>query len=804
METTLRDIRYGLRMLRKNPAFTLIAVIALMLGIASTTVIFSVVNGVLLRPLPFPDADRLVYVSATERDTGEMRDAASPANYIDWAAQNDVFEHMSATRGTQGNLTEGDAPERLRATTVTASFFQVFGVNPILGRALVMTDENPGSANVMVLSHALWQRRFGGEGSVIGREIRFDGVPHTIVGVMPANFTPDEYSELWVPSPFGIPTHSLRPTQDPRQLRDSNYLDVYARLKPGVTLQQAQTQMNAIATRLEKQFPEQNREVGVALTPLQEDKVRTIRPALVVLAAAVGFLLLIGCANVANLQLARAASRAKEVSIRTALGASRSRLVRQLLTESVLLALMGGALGVVLAAWAIPLLIALAPPGLSSFKDIRLDRSVLLFTFVISVATGILFGLAPAFFVSSGSPINSLGEGERGSTASRSRGRSILIATEVGLTLVLLIAAGLMVKSFSKLMHVDPGFTAESLLIFDVGLPPASDEARHLAFYQQVVERLRGLPGVQRVGAVSRLPLSGGNSSRSFNILGSEEAHEADIRVITPDYFRTMGIPLLRGRTFTEQDSKDSARVTVINEATARDAFPGEEAVGKFITNFGLNNESLQVVGVVGNIKHMSLDAAPRSELYQPLGQAIWPRMFVAVRTQAANPLTIVPAVQSAVWSIDRNVALGSVRTMQDAIARSLLKRKFTMTLLTIFAGMAVALASIGLYGVMSYSVSQRTREIGIRMAVGAQRGDVLRLIVRQGMMLTGLGVMLGLVASFGLTRLMANLLYGVSATDAMTFVALSGLLLLVAFLACWLPARRASGVDPMVALRAE
>lgn len=804
METTLRDIRFGLRMLRKNPGFTIIAVLALMLGIASTTVIFSVVNGVLLRPLPYPDADRLVAVSQTVRTNGTSRDAASPANYTDWATQNDVFSHMAAARGWQGNLAEGGMPERVRAMMVTASFFQVFSTPPLLGRTLTPADEEPGSAKVVVLTQGLWERRFGSDRSVIGRTVRFDGEPHTVIGVMPANFTPDDYAELWTPSPFGIPTHSLRPTQDPRPLRDSNFLDVWARMKPGVTLQQAQAQMDTIMSRLEKQYPEANADAGIALTPLHEEKVSSIQPALLVLAAAVGFLLLIGCANVANLQLARAASRAKEVSIRTALGASRSRLVRQLLTESVLLALLGGALGIVLAAWAIPVLIALAPPGLTGFKDITLNRGVLAFSVGISLLSGITFGLAPAFFASTANPSESLGEGERGSTAGGGRGRSVLIATEVGLTLVLLIAAGLMVKSFSKLMQVDPGFHPDNLLVFDLGLPPMTDEAHNLAFYQQVGERLKALPGVTSVGAVSRLPMSGGNSSRDFNVLGQEKSRSADIRIATPEYLRTMGIPLLRGRSFDERDTKGAPPVALINEAAARDVFGSEDPIGKYVTNFGPDNETLQIIGVIGNIRHLALETAPRSELYQPLGQGKWPRMFFAIRTATSNPLSLIPAVQNAVRSIDPNVALGNPRTMQDTVARSLLKRKFTMTLLTIFAGLAVVLASIGLYGVMSYSVSQRTREIGIRMAVGAQRADVLKLIVRQGMILTVFGVVLGLVASFGLTRLMATMLFGVSATDLLTFAAVSTLLLLVALLACWLPARRASGVDPMVALRAE
>jgi putative ABC transport system permease protein len=519
--------------------------------------------------------------------------------------------------------------------------------------------------------------------------------------------------------------------------------------------------------------------------------------------AAVASLLLIGCANVANLQLARAAGRAKEISIRAALGASRLRLIRQMLTESVLLALIGGILGLVVAAWAVPLLVSLSPADIRGFKEIGLNREVLVFSFLASVLTGIIFGLVPAWAVSSANPNESLGEGERGSTSSRSRGRSILIATEVGLSLVLLIGAGLMVKSFSKLTRVDPGFISERLLIFDVG-PSFTDEARQTIFYQQILDRLQSVPGVERAAAVSRLPLSGGNSSRSFNLPGTTTSYTSDIRVATPEYFRTVGIPLLQGRNFTGHDSKDSAAVAIVNEAFARATFPGQDPIGKYIVNFGPRNENLEIVGVVGNVRHLALETAPRAELYQPLGQASWPRMFFAVRTSTSNPLTLVPAVQDAIWSVDKNVAPGTARSMEMLVARSLLTRKFTMTLLAVFAGLAVTLAAIGLYGMMSYSVSQRTREIGIRMALGAQRAQVLKLVVKQGMKLTAIGVLLGIAASLGLTRLIANLLFGVSATDFATFGALSVLLLSVALLACWLPARRASGVDPMEALRAE
>jgi putative ABC transport system permease protein len=791
-------------MLRKNPGFTITAVLALMLGIASSTVIFSVVSGVLLRPLPYPDAERLVALTQTVRTTDAQRDATSAANFKDWAEQNDVFAAIAAARGWQGNLSDGATPERVRATMVTPSFFQVFSTPPLLGRALTADDAGPGSANVLVLSHALWQRRFGGDRNIVGRQVRFDGEPRTVVGVMPPAFSPDDYAELWSPSPFGIPTHALRPTVDPQQSRDSNYLDVSAKLKPGVTVARAQAEMSAIMARLEQQYPNANTDAGVSVVALHEDKVGSLRPVLLILLAAVGFLLLIGCANVANLQLARGATRAREVSIRTALGATRARVVRQLLTESILLALLGGGIGILLAAWAIPVLMALAPAGLTAFNDVSLNRGVLLFSVALSLVTGIGFGLAPAFFASSANPSDSLGEGGRGSTGATSRSRSILIATEVALTLILLIAAGLMLKSFSKLMQVDPGFVPDNLLVFDIGLPPTADETHNRAFYEQVVDRLRALPGVDRVAAVSRLPMSGGNSSRDFNVMGREKSHSADIRIATSDYFRAMGIPLLRGRSFDERDTKTAPQVAVINEAAAREIFPDEDPIGKFVTNFGPNDETMQIVGVIGNIRHVTLEDAPRAEIYQPLGQAMWPRMFFAVRAASSNPLSLLPSVQSAIRSVDPNVALGSPRTMQDTIARSLLQRKFTMTLLTIFAGIAVALAAIGLFGVMSYSVAQRTREIGIRMAVGAQRSDVLRLIVQQGMTLTVVGVVCGLFGAFALTRLMANLLYAVSATDAVTFGGVSVFLASISLLACWIPARRAARVDPMITLRSE
>ena len=804
MTTLLHDLRYGIRMLLKNPGFTFAALITLALGVASSTAIFSVIDGVLLHPLPYPDSDEIMILHPTQRSTGEAGGATAPANYLDWASQNDVFTQMSASSGAQFSLSDSDQPERVRGTMTTSNVFPLFGVAPVLGRTLLPSDEQLGRNHVVVLSSELWARRYGSDRNIIGREISLNDEPFTIVGVMPPNYQPDGYGELWIPSAFGVPTNILRPNVDPHPIRGSNYLDVFARLKPGVTLEKASAQMDAIARRLEQQYPDDNKDVGIKVTPLHEDVVGGIRPVLLLLFAAVGFLLFIGCANVANLLLARAAARSREISIRAAMGASRTRLIRQLLTESVLLSVLGGVVGAVLAAWAIPLLMAMAPPALHSFKEIGLNAQVLSFGLGVSVITGILFGLVPAISSSTSNPAESLKQGERGSSGGGSRRRAILIATEVGISLILLIGAGLMIKSFANLTKVAPGFNSDRLLIFNIGASARADEAGQLAFYQQVVERVAAVPGVESVAAISRLPFSGGNSSRTFNRPGSTKIDQADIRVATPDYFKTMGIPLVRGRNFNEHDTKGSTPVTIINERTAKEVFPGEDPIGQFIENYGPKNEKLQVVGVVGNVRHLALETAPRPEIYQPLGQGTWPLVSIAVRTAPENPLTLLPAVQQAVWSVNKSIALGNPRSMNEMIARTLLQKKFTMLLLSIFAGTALVLAAVGLYGVISYSVAQRTRELGIRLALGAQRSDVLRLILRQGMTLVAAGVIFGVVVSLGLTRLIASLLYGISASDPITFFLLSAALVLVAFIACWLPARRASAVDPIVTLHAE
>jgi predicted permease len=802
MTGLLQDLRYSARQLRKSVGFSVVAVITLALAIGANTAVFSVVDQVLLHPLPYPDSGRIVKVSQTFE--GLPTYDASPANYLDWVSENQVFAEMAASRGWQGSLSVGDRPDRVKGTMATPSFFHLFGIEPIVGRGLEASDAQPGNDHVVVLGYGLWQRYFAADRAIVGRDIRLNGEQYAIVGVMPPNFSPDDYGELWLPSPWGVPTHPLVPDQDPRQFRGRNYLDVWARLKPGVTVQQARAELDTIGRRLEKQYPDSNGNVGVTFSPLHEYIVGDIRPVLLVLLAAVVIVLLIGCANVANLLLARATARAKEISIRTALGATRRRLLRQLLTESVLLALVGGGLGLLLAILAVPSLLALSPPDIRQFQQIGINREVLAFSFLASVVCGIVFGLLPALQSSRSNPNEFLKEGERGSTAHRGRTRSVLVIAEVGLSLVLLIGAGLLVKSFARLMDVNAGFDPDHLLTFNLGLPPSTDSVHQLAFYQQVMQRLQALSGVQAVGAVSRLPLAGGNSSRSFNVPGAEKSYDADIRVSTPDYFRAMRIPLLKGRSFSDSDLGGSLNVAVVNDALARTVFPGQDPIGKQITNFGPDNLTLQIIGVVGNVRHVGLDADPNSEIYQLLGQAQWPSMFVAIRSATSDPTSLTAEAQNAVWGVNKDVPLANVRTMQEVIANSVQRRKFSMLLLTIFAVAAMLLAAVGLYGVMSYSVAQRTHEIGIRMALGARRPDVLTLVVKQGMALALMGIAAGTVLSLAMTRLISGMLFGITATDPLTFAAVAALLGTVAFLANYLPARRASKVEPMVALRYE
>ena len=804
MKTLLQDVRYSLRMLRKSPGFTAVAVTTLALGIASATAIFSVVDTVLLHPLPYAESDRILNVSLSERRTGVGGGAVSPADYLDWAAQSDVFSYMAASRGWPVNIIGGDRPAQVRGTMTSGDFFPLFGVRPLLGRPLTPQDSTSGNDHVVVLGYGVWTRFFGADRGLLGRDITVNGARYTVVGVMPPNFIPDAYGELWLPSHWGAPPNPLRPNQDPRSVRDSHYLQAWARLKPGVTLQRARDQMDTIARRLEKQFPNDDSDTGISLVGMQDNLASDIRPVLILLIVAVALVLLIGCANIANLLLARATTRLREVSIRAALGASRLRLLQQFLTESVLLALMGGLAGVLLAVWAVPALLAMSPFDIRNFTAIGINQDVLWFSLAASLFSGILFGLAPAWHASRGRLSQALKEGERGSTSGKGRGRSALVVAEVGLSLILLIGSGLLVKSFVRLMRVDPGFESSRLLVFNVGLPPASATSQQDEFYRQAVERLQALPGVQSAAAVSRLPLAGGNSGRSFRLPSSDHSYQADIRVSTPSYFQTMGIPLLKGRIFSEQDVLSSGPVGVVNDALAHAAFPGQDPVGKYILDFGPGLDKVQIVGVIGNVHHVGLETAARPEVYLPFGQAHWPTVFMVVRGKTSDPLALASAAQDAVESVSKDIPLANLRTMEDVIAGSVQSRRFVMSLLSIFAGLAMLLAAIGLYGVMSYAVSQRTHEIGIRMALGAQKGHVLRLVLAQGMGLAVLGIGIGAVACVALTRLMSGMLYGVSERDPYVFGEVAVLLGAVALAANYFPAQRAVKVDPMVALRYE
>ena len=653
MNGLVQDLRYAFRQFLRNPRFSAVALTALTLGVGSTSSIFSVVDSVLLHALPYPESSRILRVSTSQRSTGIGGGAVSPADYLDWAAQEDVFSSMAASRGWPVNVSPGDRPERLREAVTTADFFQLFGVRPLFGRTLGPQDSTPGSNHVVVLGYGVWKRIFGADQSLLGRDITINGEAYTVVGVMPANFLPDGYGELWLPSHWGVPTNILRPNEDPRSSRDSHYLDVWARLKPGVTLEKARAEMDALARRLEKHYPNSDNDVGISLVTLQDDVVRDLRPVLLVLLAAVGFVLLIACANVANLLLARATRRSREVAIRSALGASRLRLVRQLFTESVLFAFVGALAGFMVAYWAVPVLLRLSPSDLRGLGHIEISLDVLVFSLVVSLFSAILFGLAPALHASR--TLNcALKEGERGSTVSHARASSILVVVEIGLSLVLLVGAGLLVKSFVRLMQVDPGFDPSDLLVFNVGLPPASVTAQQDEFYRQAVARLQTLPGVQSAAAVSRLPLAGGNSDRGFQIPGRSQSYQADIRVSTPGYFQTMRIPLLKGRIFDETDAHGPSLVAVVNEVLARTVFPGQDPIGKHILKFGPQMDDIRIVGVIGNVRHVGLAMPPRPEVYLPLGQGHWPSVFMVLRSRVSDPLSLVEGAQNAVANVNR------------------------------------------------------------------------------------------------------------------------------------------------------
>jgi putative ABC transport system permease protein len=806
----MQDLRYAFRSLLKSKGFTLVAVLALALGIGANSAIFSVVNAVLLRPLPFETPEQLLTVQGRNERDGSISNEHSYPNYIDLRDQSRSLAHVAAYSPTTAFITGGEEPERVRGVVASADLFPLLGVQPAVGRVFTREDDKPGGRRTVVLSHGLWQRRFGSDPKIVGQEIPLGSSPSLVLGVMPQGFKyplgGDNY-EFWMPLASSLAASELAG-------RGSVFLPVVARLKAGVPVEQAQAEADTIASRLAIQYPATNTGQGYALKPLHENLVGDLRPALLVLLGAVGCVLLIACANVANLLLARAAGRQKEISIRTALGASRWRIVRQLLTESLLLAVMGGALGLLIAMWGIDLLLAASPDDLPRLNEIALDGRAVAFTAAMTLLTGVIFGLAPALAASKTDLNEALKDGGRSSSegASRNKLRGALVVVEVAMSLVLLVGAGLLAQSFLRLLKVTPGFNPERVMTLDLvmGRNKYPDAARQVNFLQNLLQRVSTLPGVEAAGVVNPLPLNGNFDAYNFDIPGRAPAAPgeepgADRRIISPDYFRAMSIPLQKGRPFSERDVREAPPVVIINETFARLYFAGMEPLGqRIVFTDAPDSPAREVVGVAADVRHAGLDEPAGLEYYVPFYQAPATRVTLVARTTASDAASIMPALRGLIREVDKDLPLWNVRTMNSLLSESVARRRFNMTLLGIFALVALLLASLGIYGVMSYLVTQRTHEIGIRLALGAQPADVLKMVLKQGMLLVGAGVAVGLVCAFALTRSMSSLLYGVSATDPGTFGLISLFLLLVAFAANYIPARRATKVDPMVALRYE
>ena len=801
-----QDLHYGLRMLAKNPGFTAVAVIALALGIGANSAIFSVVNTVLLRPLPYKNPEHLVMVWEENSKQGYPQDTPAAANYVDWRDQNHVFEAMAAITEISFNLTGVGDPERIDGQRVSASLFPLLGVEPQLGRAFRPEEDKPSANQVVVMSYGLWQRRFGADPGIIGKPISLNGKSFTVVGVMPSTFQfPTRNDQLWVPIAFDAKEAGNR---------GAHYLEVIARIKPRTTLEQAQAEMTTIAARLEQQYPATNTSIGAVVTPLHEHVVGKIKPALLVLLGAVAFVLLIACANVANLLLARAAVRQKEIALRLALGASRARLIRQFLTESVLLASLGGCVGLLLSLAGLNVLKGFIPPNISQAQAIRIDAKVLIFTLLVSLVTGLIFGIAPALQASHFNLNDTLKESGRDSGAG-SRGnriRGLLVISEVAVSFILLIGAGLLINSFAHLRNVDPGFRADNVLTMRIVLPEVRypDRTRRAPFYDELIRRVETLPGVTSAAVVTDVPLTSSGNSVGVSIEGRADPAPDRVpilitRMISSDYFKTMAIPLLKGRELNETDKAESRPVAVISETTARLFWPGEDPLGKQLkvgTPSTNDNKWLTVVGMVKDVRQYELGIEPKPQMYLPHAQNEFfePRALV-VRANV-DPLSLAATVRRTVWEIDKNQPVSDISSMEQVVSESVARQRFSMLLLGVFAGLALVLAAVGIYGVMSYAVAQRTHEIGIRMALGAQRRDVLKLTVGQGLRLVSVGVLIGLAAAFILTRVMASLLFGVSPTDSTTFITISLVLISVAALASYIPALRATKVDPMFALR--
>jgi putative ABC transport system permease protein len=803
MSTLLQDLRYGLRMLAKNPGFTVVAVLTLALGIGANTAIFSLVNGVFLRPLAYRDPGRLVFVAATNRVRGVKVGVTSYPDFADWRAQNHVFSGLAAYRPQYYDLSGVAQPERIRGVRVSEDLLPLLDEKPVLGRAFLPEEYQSGKNHVVLVSDGLWRRLFSSDPGLVGRTLKLNDEIYNVIGVMPPRFAfpPNEHASLYTPL-----------VADAN--RDHGWLWAVGRLKPRISLREAQVEMDTISARLEQQYSSSNKGHGVNLLPLQEMVVGSLRPAFLVFVCAVGLVLLIACANCANLMLGRTTARARELAVRAALGAGRRRLMRQLLTESALLSLLGGALGLVLAFWGVDALVALMRRDLPipRLENIRIDNWVLGFSFLVSLLTGIFFGLAPALAGSRVELNESLKEGSRSVTGSLRpvQLRSLLVVSEVALALVLLVGAGLMIRSFLLLSSVETGVDTRNVLALDFSLYESRYAQPHVRtdFLQQVAERVRNLPGVKSASWATSLPLSGDSDEDSFSIVGQSEPgsgkpRNASFNVVGPGYFKTLLIPLIRGRDFTDRDTQAAPGVALINQAMVRRFWPDEDPLGKQITMDG--KSFFSIVGVVGNVRQLGQASETSPEVYLSYLQdpVAWPYRTLIVRS-AGDPLKLVGLVEQEVWSVNKDQPVSNIRTMEQVLADSVSQPRTFTLLMGVFAALALALASVGIYGVVSYSVSQRTHEVGVRLALGAERVDVLRLVVGQGMALTGIGLGIGLGGALALTRFLSSFLYGVRPTDPITFAVVALTLAGVALLATYIPARRAMKVDPMVALRYE